>query len=102
MLMVQSARLRAHRLSEEEREKFHAFRDVAAVENLKGESWLQETDLQRGRHIKVDKTGKALLSLLRHLGRLREVRAGGAASGQRVIVLCQPQREGGLAEGGGR
>lgn len=44
-------------------------------EQLKsGRSWLLESDLRSGSAVKLDKTGKTLLTLLRHLGRLQEVR----------------------------
>jgi hypothetical protein len=33
-----------------------------------------ETDLKAGTAIRMDKTGKSILMLLRHLGRLQEVR----------------------------
>lgn len=38
-------------------------------EALKGRSWLMESDLRSGAAVRLDKTGKTLLTLLRHLGR---------------------------------
>lgn len=40
----------------------------------KGRFWFLETDLRAGTAIRMDKTGKSILTLLRHLGRLQEVR----------------------------
>lgn len=38
-------------------------------EQLKGRSWVLESDLKSGAAVRLDKTGKTLLTLLRHLGR---------------------------------
>jgi len=43
-------------------------------EAAKGRFWFIETDLKSGTAIRMDKTGKSVLMLLRHLGRLQEVR----------------------------
>jgi hypothetical protein len=43
-------------------------------DGIKGRHWFLESDLKDGLVIKLDKTGKSVLSLLRHLGRLTEVR----------------------------
>jgi hypothetical protein len=43
-------------------------------EAAKGRFWFLETDLKSGTAIRMDKTGKSILMLLRHLGRLQEVR----------------------------
>ena len=42
-------------------------------EAAKGRYWFLETDLKSGTAIRMDKTGKSILMLLRHLGRLQEV-----------------------------
>ena len=42
-------------------------------EGIRGKHWFLETDLKTGTVLKVDKTGKAILTVLRHLGRLSEV-----------------------------
>jgi hypothetical protein len=43
-------------------------------EGVRGRFWFLETDLRSGTAIRMDKTGKSVLMLLRHLGRLQEVR----------------------------
>jgi hypothetical protein len=43
-------------------------------EAAKGRFWFLESDLRAGAAVKMDKTGKSMLMLLRHLGRLQEVR----------------------------
>jgi hypothetical protein len=47
---------------------------VQSKEAAKGRFWFVETDLKSGSAIRMDKTGKSILMLLRHLGRLVEVR----------------------------
>lgn len=44
-------------------------------EGIRGKHWFMESDLKGGATLKLDKTGKAILTVLRHLGRLTEVRA---------------------------
>ena len=43
-------------------------------EGVKGRYWFMEADLRDGVALKADKTGKTILMVLRHLGRLQEVR----------------------------
>jgi hypothetical protein len=62
----------------------HVFAHPSALqphEALKGRSWVLESDLKTGAAVRPDKSGRALLTLLRHLGRLQEARlqADGAA-----------------------
>ncbi|EFJ46034.1 hypothetical protein VOLCADRAFT_121093 [Volvox carteri f. nagariensis] len=45
---------------------------VAMKDGIKGHYWFLESDLREGTAIKLDKTGKSMLTLLRHLGRLQE------------------------------
>jgi hypothetical protein len=45
-------------------------------EGVRGCCWFLDADLSRGVALKRDKSGAALLQLLRHLGRLKEVRVG--------------------------
>lgn len=47
---------------------------LQSKEAAKGRFWFIETDLKSGTAIRMDKTGKSILMLLRHLGRLQEVR----------------------------
>lgn len=48
-----------------------------------------ETDLRSGTAVRLDKTGKTLLTLLRHLGRLQEVRAHADGATHLVYVLLE-------------
>jgi hypothetical protein len=63
-----------------------------AKDAARGRFWFVETDLRSGSAIRMDKTGKSVLMLLRHLGRLAEVRRG----------CCAQVRGGGTSTGGGR
>lgn len=47
---------------------------IQGKEGIRGKHWFLETDLKSGAALKVDKTGKAILTVLRHLGRLSEVK----------------------------
>lgn len=49
--------------------RFH----VQGKEGLKGRHWYMEADMKQTHTLRPDKTGKALLTVLRHLGRLHEV-----------------------------
>lgn len=42
-------------------------------EGIRGRFWFVDSDLKKGTALKLDKTGKAILTVLRHLGRLTEV-----------------------------
>lgn len=53
-------------------------------DSLKGRSWVLESDLRSGAAVRLDKTGKTLLTLLRHLGRLVA-----APAMWRFVVLCK-------------
>ncbi|KAG0577204.1 hypothetical protein KC19_5G138900 [Ceratodon purpureus] len=59
-------------------------RDIAVAENVKGKHFFLESDL-KGEILKLDHTGKAVLTVLRHLGRINEVRCGR----NRVFVLSR-------------
>ncbi|EFN57576.1 hypothetical protein CHLNCDRAFT_143235 [Chlorella variabilis] len=61
--------------------------NVAPHEPLKGRSWVLEADLRTGTAVRLDKTGKALLTLLRHLGRLQEVRVQADGATHLVYVM---------------
>ncbi|OWM83427.1 hypothetical protein CDL15_Pgr012908 [Punica granatum] len=60
-------------------------RDIAMTESIKGKHFFLETDM-KGPTLKLDNTGKAILTVLRHLGRITETRAGH----HRVIILLKP------------
>ncbi len=46
------------------------------VEGIKGNYFFTETELRNGAALRPDKTGKGILMILRHLGRISEVRGG--------------------------
>ncbi len=47
----------------------------------KNRFWLVEDDLKRGTAVRADKSGKAILTILRHLGRLQEVHLAAGSDG---------------------
>jgi hypothetical protein len=53
---------------------YSLFGVVQTKDAAKGRFWFLESDLRAGAAVKMDKTGKSMLMLLRHLGRLQEVR----------------------------
>ncbi|XP_068650955.1 spindle and kinetochore-associated protein 1 homolog [Aristolochia californica] len=61
-------------------------RDIATKEGVKGKHFFLETDM-RGSTLKLDNTGKAILTVLRHLGRIHENRIGH----HRVMTLSRPR-----------
>ncbi|KAJ4954502.1 hypothetical protein NE237_011285 [Protea cynaroides] len=67
-------------------EKALELRDIAMTEGVKGKHFFLETDI-KGPALKLDNTGKAILTVLRHLGRINETRIGH----HRVIILSKPQ-----------
>lgn len=48
--------------------------NLAPHEALKGRVWAMESDLKSGAALRLDNTGKTILTLLRHLGRVAELR----------------------------
>ncbi|DBA84982.1 TPA: hypothetical protein ACH3X2_005721 [Trebouxia sp. C0005] len=63
---------------------------VTGKEGIRGRYWFLESDLKGGTTLKMDKTGKAILTVLRHLGRLTEVRVSLDGTPQVAHVL-QPE-----------
>ena len=61
--------------------------NIAGHEALKGRFWVLEGDLRAGTHLRLDKTGKAMMQLLRHLNRLAEVRVSVEGTTHLVYVL---------------
>lgn len=49
-------------------------RHVQKREDVQGRPFLLEHDLKDGDKLRMDKTGKTIMVLLRHLGRVQEVR----------------------------
>jgi len=58
-------------------------------DSLKGRMWVLESDLKSGAALRLDKTGKTILTLLRHLGRLVEVRVSVDGSTHLIYALVQ-------------
>jgi hypothetical protein len=48
--------------------------NLAPFDALKGKVWAMEADLKSGQALRLDNTGKTILTLLRHLGRVAELR----------------------------
>lgn len=65
---------------------------VANKEGIKGHFWFLEADLREGQLVKLDKSGKAMLTLLRHLGRLQEVRCNLDGASTLVYVMQEDPR----------
>ncbi|KAG6630642.1 spindle and kinetochore-associated protein 1 homolog [Carya illinoinensis] len=74
------------KLAENLWEKALELRDIAMAEAVKGKHFFIENDI-KGPALKLDNTGKAILTVLRHLGRISETRIGH----HRVIILLKPQ-----------
>ena len=47
--------------------------EMQSQTQIKNQSWITDWDLQQSPVLKPDKTGKALLTILRHLKRIQEV-----------------------------
>ncbi|CDY41150.1 BnaA09g38650D [Brassica napus] len=73
------------KLAENLWEKALKLRDIVTSGALKGKHFFLETDM-KGPMLKLDNTGKAILTVLRHLGRVSETRIGQ----NRVIILMKP------------
>lgn len=92
------ASLRGGKAAMGKAQREHAYNVAAAVQQnaaLRGRFFFLESDLNRGTVAKRDKSGKALLQVLRHLKRLTEVRTGEnvrmrgvRASGAKTCPLC--------------
>ncbi|PNH03055.1 Spindle and kinetochore-associated protein 1 [Tetrabaena socialis] len=65
---------------------------IALKDGIKGHFWLLESDLREGQLVRLDKSGKALLTLLRHLGRLTEVRCNLDGVAVTAYVLVEDAR----------
>ncbi|KAI3438852.1 hypothetical protein D9Q98_001269 [Chlorella vulgaris] len=66
--------------------------NIANHTQLKGRNWVLESDMKNGTAVRLDKTGKSLLMLLRHLGRLQEVRVP-ADGTTHLVYLMLPSAE---------
>ncbi|XP_052170510.1 spindle and kinetochore-associated protein 1 homolog [Diospyros lotus] len=77
------------KLAENVLDKALELREIASTETVKGKHFFLETDI-KGPSLKLDNTGKAILTVLRHLGRISEMRIGH----HRVFILSKPQQMG--------
>ncbi|XP_030489149.1 spindle and kinetochore-associated protein 1 homolog [Cannabis sativa] len=73
------------KLAENLWEKALELRDIATTEAVKGKHFFLESDI-KGPALKLDNTGKAIITVLRHLGRISETRIGH----NRVMILLKP------------
>ncbi|KAL0429051.1 UNVERIFIED_CONTAM: Spindle and kinetochore-associated protein 1 [Sesamum radiatum] len=73
------------KLAENNLDKALELREIAMADGVKGKHFFLETDI-KGPSLKLDNTGRALLTVLRHLGRISETRIGH----HRVIILLRP------------
>ncbi|GKC13565.1 spindle and kinetochore-associated protein 1, partial [Tanacetum coccineum] len=73
------------KLTEGNSDKALELREIGKAEAVKGKHFFLETDV-KGPTLRLDNTGKAILTVLRHLGRLSESRIGH----HRVFVLLRP------------
>ncbi|EEF50333.1 spindle and kinetochore-associated protein 1 homolog isoform X2 [Ricinus communis] len=73
------------KLAENLWEKALQVRDIAMTETVKGKHFFLESDI-KGPTLKLDNTGKAMLTVLRHLGRISETRIGP----HRILILLKP------------
>lgn len=55
---------------------------------MKGKCWMMDMDLRKGSVLKPDKTGKAIMTILRHLGRIHEVRRTGYTALDLIDCRC--------------
>lgn len=74
------------KLGEDLLEKALELRDISTSEPVKGKHFFLEVDL-KGPVLKLDNTGKSILTVLRHVGRVHEARIGK----HRVLILAKPQ-----------
>lgn len=74
------------KLGEDLLEKALELRDISTSEPVKGKYFFLEVDL-KGPVLKLDNTGKSILTVLRHVGRVHEARIGK----HRVLILAKPQ-----------
>ncbi|XP_022870316.1 spindle and kinetochore-associated protein 1 homolog [Olea europaea var. sylvestris] len=74
------------KLSENMLDRALELREISRNDVVKGKHFFLEADI-KGPALKLDNTGKATLTVLRHLGRISESRIGH----HRVIILLKPQ-----------
>lgn len=90
--MASVARNQLARVGAEERIRLQElYHSIANKEAAKGRFWFLENDLRAGTAVKMDKSGKSMLMLLRHLGRLQELRAVLDSMGSVTAYVLQAQ-----------
>uniref|UniRef100_A0A383VKE4 Spindle and kinetochore-associated protein 1 n=1 Tax=Tetradesmus obliquus TaxID=3088 RepID=A0A383VKE4_TETOB len=90
--MASVARNQLARVGAEERIRLQElYHSIANKDAAKGRFWFLENDLRAGTAVKMDKSGKSMLMLLRHLGRLQEVRAVLESMGSVTAYVLQAQ-----------
>ncbi|KAH6789566.1 spindle/kinetochore-associated-like protein [Perilla frutescens var. frutescens] len=73
------------KLADNNLDKALELREISMADSVKGNHFFLESDI-KGPSLKLDNTGRALLPVLRHLGRIRETRIGH----HRVYILLKP------------
>ncbi|XP_047981347.1 spindle and kinetochore-associated protein 1 homolog isoform X1 [Salvia hispanica] len=73
------------KLADNNLDKALKLREISTADSVKGKYFFLESDI-KGPSLKLDNTGRALLTVLRHLGRITETRIGH----DRVIILLRP------------
>lgn len=89
--LVQAARAGGAKLAPADRKRAtELLHSVANKDGIKGSFWFLEPDLKDGREVKLDKSGKGLLTVFRHLGRLHEVRLSIDGTTTTVYIFQDP------------
>ncbi|KAF5834848.1 hypothetical protein DUNSADRAFT_8349 [Dunaliella salina] len=87
--LMAAAKASNSKLSGADRKRaINLYHNIASKEGIKGRFWFLDNDLKEGASIRPDKTGKAILMMLRHLKRLEEVRCLLDGSSAVVYILC--------------
>eukprot|EP01024_Parvocaulis_polyphysoides_P051866 TRINITY_DN5119_c0_g1_i3.p1 TRINITY_DN5119_c0_g1~~TRINITY_DN5119_c0_g1_i3.p1 ORF type:complete len:219 (-),score=32.15 TRINITY_DN5119_c0_g1_i3:153-749(-) len=84
--LMQQIKQNSVRLSQTDRNRATELYYNVANKN-KGKFWFCEGDLRGGKTIKLDKTGKSILTIFRHLGRLQEIRVSIMGTQTNVFLL---------------
>ncbi|EIE20832.1 hypothetical protein COCSUDRAFT_57381 [Coccomyxa subellipsoidea C-169] len=85
--MLATARARGKMATHDRKRAQMLMVNVAGKEGVKGHHWFMEQDMKSANILRPDKTGKSLLTVLRHLGRLHELRLSVEGSMQPVYTV---------------
>ncbi|KAK9909740.1 hypothetical protein WJX75_006779 [Coccomyxa subellipsoidea] len=85
--MLATARARGKMATHDRKRAQMLMVNVAVKEGVKGHHWFMEQDMKNANVLRPDKTGKSLLTVLRHLGRLHELRLSVEGSMQPVYIV---------------